>query len=563
MIVIRESINADVVFETTTNMHPWVKNSVIRVSSGLGLIVNNLLSDIEDIFISDKPAIAFLRITEELYGDGAETDISALYQRKLRIFIQAERQIDARDAAINYCVANAIEKSVHVCYICSHELTKLNLKDKDVRREFPFLPMPPKGLIGYTHVCLSCAYDNWETDQTANEIVGAPPGVNEAITAPEPMRVEQFGKKKSGLKPVSDYEAENLSSDDQQEMDGIHAEQKRAKQVLNVPSAGTVILFDMREVDNLLANNSKATRDTVARITGIVDKIKKISYQKRLVPIPENYLKFCLELERRYPNFQDFNLFLRYEFALATRGNRALSLPPILFVGGPGVGKTDICLTLSTELGTTLKVVDMATAQTGSALTGSEAYWGNTQPGVLFTTLLMEDAIANPIFILDELDKAAQARSDQNPLAGLHSLLEPRQAKRFQDLSVPEVTIDASHVIFFATANSTETIPSQLLDRFTVFHIPDPNYDQMQNIVNSQYNRFIDTHSAGKSFKRTITKKVREELANNHPRKVRRLLEQAFGLAALDGRDHLTVKDIQDVDTGKKRNCGIGFMSPV
>lgn len=554
MHVIRESFNADVTYETNVRIHPWIEPYVIRVSSGLGLIVNNFLSDIEDVFISDKPDIAYLRITEELFGEGDETDVSALYQRKLRIFIQADKQIEARDIAINYYVKNAIELSLRSCYICSHDLVKLNIKDKDVRKDAPFLPVAPKGMMGYTHVCLSCAYDAWESDQDAinSEIVD----VDDA----EPMKMEQLGKS-SGLKPVSDYEAENLASDDNEEMDGIHAEQKRSQ--LNTPPPGSVILFDMNEVTDLLENNTVTSRDQVARIKGVVQKIKKISHFKKLVPIPEKWLKYCDDLERRFPNFHDFILHLRNQFALAARGDRVLSLPPALFVGGPGIGKSELCLSLSNELGTILRVIDMSTAQTGSPLTGSEAYWSNTTPGQIFSTLTMDEScIANPIFILDELDKV-RARGDQDPLSGLHALLEPRQAKRFQDLSIPEIILNTSNVMYFATANSIDTIPGPILDRFTVFKIADPDHLQMLSIVRTQYKRFLDTHSAGKTFKRTISKKVREELANSHPRKVRRLLEQAFGLAALDNRDYLTVKDIQDVDTGKKRNTGIGFMMPV
>lgn len=564
--VIRESFNAEVVYETNKKMHPWIENSIIRVSAGLGMIVNNFLSDIEDVFVTDKPVIAYLRIIEELNGDGDETDISSLYQRKLKIFIQAEREIEARDAAINYCVANATELSTTICYVCSQELIKLNIKDKDVRKQFKFLPVPPKYMIGYTYVCLDCAHEAWEGDQAIidSEIVDA----DEPIALPEPIKREHSGsrrKEKSELKPVSDYEAENIANDDKAEMEGIHAEQKRAKQKPIMPSAGTIKLFSMREVDSLLSANSKATRDTVARITGIVEKIKKVSYNKRLVPIPDKWMKYCDNLDKRYPNFKDFNLFLKNQFALSARGDRVLSLPHILFVGGPGIGKSDLCMSLSAELDTVLKVIDMSTAQTGSGLTGSEAYWGNTQPGTLFSTLMYGEAeacVANPIFILDELDKV-RSRGDQDPLSGLHQLLEPKQAKRFQDLSLPEITIDASHVIYFAAANKIDTIPAPILDRFVVFNIPDPDKSQMLSIVGSQYKRFIEGHSAGHTFKRTISKAVREELANNHPRKVRRLLEQAFGLAALDKRDHLTLKDIQDVDTGKKRNCSIGFMNPV
>ncbi len=555
MHVIRESFNPDIAFKNILNLHPWVKNSVIHISFGLELIVHNFLNDIENIFMSKTPDIAYLRITEELFGDGDDKDISSFYQRRLRLYIQAEHQIEARDLAIKYCVNNAIGLSLAHCYICAHELTKLNLRDKNIQRDAPFLPVAPDGMMGYSYVCMSCAYDNWEGDQAAKETVNA---------------LDVGGTHSSDREEEDEEEcpdSNGYDNDDKAEMKAIHDEQRRKKEIEKqnnaAPPAGSIKIFDMKAVKELMSDNSTAPRDQIARIKGIVKKIEATPYHKKLVQIPENWQQYCDNLEAKYPNFHDVVFFLKNQFALSARGSRALSLPPILLVGGPGIGKSDIVITLANDLGSHTTIIDMSCAQTGSALTGSEAYWANTTPGSIFKSLTMhESAIANPIYILDELDKV-KSRSDQDPLAGLHQLLEERQAKNFRDLSVQEIALDASHIIFFATANEICSIPAPILDRFIVFHIADPDPEQMLAIVGNQYKRFLDTNAAGSTFKKTIRKDVRKELANSHPRKVRRMLEQAFGLAALDNRNHLTLKDIQDVDTGKKRNTSIGFMSPV
>ena len=60
----------------------------------------------------------------------------------------------------------------------------------------------------------------------------------------------------------------------------------------------------------------------------------------------------------------------------------------------------------------------MEVEQNGSALTGTSAYWANTSPGKIADVLLMHEA-ANPIIVVDELDKAGgDARYD--PMAGLY-----------------------------------------------------------------------------------------------------------------------------------------------
>jgi ATP-dependent Lon protease len=178
----------------------------------------------------------------------------------------------------------------------------------------------------------------------------------------------------------------------------------------------------------------------------------------------------------------------------------------------------------------------------------------------LFNALVFNQ-VANPIVMMDEIDKVRGDKS-YNPLAALHQLLELRQAKRFRDLSVPELNVDASHVIWIATANTLDNIDKPIIDRFTVFPIADPSRTQMSAIVTNQYQRFIDTHPCGKIFEgNRILPEVLDELCKHHPRKVRKMLDQAFGLAAIHKRSYLTVDDIKACDSGDKRKTGIGFMS--
>jgi ATP-dependent Lon protease len=180
---------------------------------------------------------------------------------------------------------------------------------------------------------------------------------------------------------------------------------------------------------------------------------------------------------------------------------------------------------------------------------------------MLFNELVL-GSVANPIIMLDELDKA-KGSTGYDPLCALHALLEPRQAQSFHDLSFPNIIVDASHVIWIASANSIDSIDAPILDRFTVFNIADPDAAQMITIVHSQYQRFIDKHPSGGVFEKTIRDDVLEELCTHHPRKVRKLLEQAFGLAAFDKRNYLKVQDIIDSDVSKKRKKrGIGFVIP-
>jgi len=106
-----------------------------------------------------------------------------------------------------------------------------------------------------------------------------------------------------------------------------------------------------------------------------------------------------------------------------------------------------------------------------------------------------------------------------------------------------------------------ETIDPPIVDRFVVFHIKEPDKKQMPAIVKNQYERFIKQNAAGPFFEKRIRKNTLIELCKYHPRNVRKILEQSFGLAAREERNHITVNDILACKTNDEKRATIGFMN--
>lgn len=250
-------------------------------------------------------------------------------------------------------------------------------------------------------------------------------------------------------------------------------------------SRNLVQIFDRNDVDLFELKYKDAERGTAARVKNLVDRLRESTSVKGLVTIPENMADYCNDLKLRFPNFSDFIDFLHEQMALSAISDRAFRVSPVLLVGPPGIGKSELILTIADDLNSGFELIDIASAQTGSALSGSDAHWSNSQPGTIFDCLAFGHA-ANPIVLLDEIDKPAICQS--NPLAGLYQLLEKRQAQQFKDISVPEIPIDASNIIWLACANSLSTIDQAILDRFTVFEVNEPTRpEQMRLIVRERF----------------------------------------------------------------------------
>lgn len=320
------------------------------------------------------------------------------------------------------------------------------------------------------------------------------------------------------------------------------------------PETPKLVVFSGEDVIQLAKSAEGKDSDTRERIKGIVKKLREAEGAKPLVLVPDSWQEKLDQFEADFPNFEEFVEFLRDRFALAELGDRSIDIPPVLFDGPPGIGKTEVALSLAALLGTGSMELDMAVAQSSSALAGSEAFWSNTREGRLFETLVF-GRTANPLVFLDELDKVS-GDERYRPDAALYQLLEPRTSTTFRDLSLREIKLDASRVLWFAATNDLERVSPPIRSRFVVFNVPAPSSNQCMAIAHSIYRRLLCRSTWGAAMAPGISDAVASRLAELPPREMRIKLSQACGRAARQGRREVKVEDIVVAETSQKPRIG-------
>jgi len=254
------------------------------------------------------------------------------------------------------------------------------------------------------------------------------------------------------------------------------------------------------------------------------------------------------------PNFGEVLDDVKRQLALCQDSRDALEITPMLLLGPPGIGKTHFAREIAQLLGTGLGFVSMSQLTAGWVLSGASSQWKGARPGKVFETLV-EGQYANPVMVVDEIDKA-RGEHAYDPLGALYSLLEHDTAEMFTD-EFAEVAIDASQVIWVATANDERAIPEPILNRMNVYEVQAPDHDAACTIALRLYRRLREQHDWGRRFDEAPSDAVLERLATMAPREMRRAWMTAFGNARLAGRSTVELADLPD---GHAKRGPMGFM---
>ncbi len=264
-----------------------------------------------------------------------------------------------------------------------------------------------------------------------------------------------------------------------------------------------------------------------------IDKLQRLNPNSGEFSVQVNYLQTMLDLPWNEYTEDNFDLkragkildrdhfgldqvkerILEHLAVLKLKGD--LKSPIICLYGPPGVGKTSLGKSVAEALGRNYVRMSLGGLHDEAEIRGHRKTYVGAMTGRILQNIKKAGS-ANPVFILDELDKI-NSSFHGDPSAALLEVLDPEQNSAFHD-NFLEIDFDLSKVMFMATANNLATIAPPLLDRMELIdvsgYIPD---EKVEIAVRHLIPRQMENHGIQKGTI-TLNKKIIAYVIENYTR---------------------------------------------
>lgn len=269
--------------------------------------------------------------------------------------------------------------------------------------------------------------------------------------------------------------------DQQQREYFLHQQMKQIQEELGGNSSEGEI-----EEMRLKAKSKKWPNDVAETFSKELKKLQRVNPQVPEYSIQRNYLEFLLDLPWEKTSKDKFDLkraerildrdhyglekvkkrIIEHLAVLKLKGD--MRAPILCLYGPPGVGKTSLGKSVAEALGRKYIRMSLGGLRDEAEIRGHRKTYIGAMPGRLIQNL-KKAGTANPVFVLDEIDKLANT-GQGDPASAMLEVLDPEQNNEFYD-NYLEMGYDLSKVMFIATANNLASIHPALRDRMEIIEI--------------------------------------------------------------------------------------------